>query len=97
MCCSKDNAFIKLELRSKLEICSTTDLGLWLCKADNPKYNKSKTDVPKREARAFRLCRRCSRVTSPLEPVSVGWAVHTLIVLTVGKVHLEFLVLTFSN
>lgn len=45
--CSKDNAFIQLELRSKLEICSTTNFVLWLCKAHRPKYNKSKIDVQK--------------------------------------------------
>lgn len=66
---------MKLELRSKMGICSTTDLGWWLCRAGRPKYNKQMCQ--KREARAFRLCRGCSHVTSSLGSVSVGWAVHT--------------------
>lgn len=95
--CSKDNAFIQLELRSKLEICFTTNFVLWLCKARRPKYNKSKIDVQKIEVRAFRLCGGCTHVTPSLEPVSVGWAVHMLVVLTVGKNHLELLVLTLRK
>lgn len=49
------------------------------------------------EVRAFRLCGGCTHVTPSLEPVSVGWAVHMLVVLTVGKDHLELLVLTLRK